>query len=238
MLGASAEFHVERNVRPHDLPWIAEPQPLVREFHLPPVADRLVEDAELVADAVADGRDAETGERIHVARGQAAQPAVAEAGLLLLVEQVAEVLPDARQGLLRRAPDVEIDEAVAQVRPDQKFSGEIRDQLRARVPLNDRFRRCHTAVEQPIAHRIGQRHVPVVARREPRRLGQQELKVLDQRLGNRIGTQARSNRLSVRARFWPRRRLTVSAAFHWRCSRVRVCGGYPGPQRVAAGRAL
>ncbi len=55
-LGAAAEEHRERDLGPRDLPRVPEPQPVVRRLHLPAVADRLVEDAVLVADAVARSR--------------------------------------------------------------------------------------------------------------------------------------------------------------------------------------
>ena len=76
-LGAPAELHIERDFRTHDLPGITEAQPLVGQLDLPAVTNRLIEDAELVADAVADGRNVERRQRVHVTRGQAAQAAIA-----------------------------------------------------------------------------------------------------------------------------------------------------------------
>ena len=85
--GASAELHVERDLRAHDLPGVAEAQPLVGQLHLPAVANRLIEDAELVADAVADGGNVEGRQRVHVTGGQPSEPAVAEARLLFLLQE-------------------------------------------------------------------------------------------------------------------------------------------------------
>ena len=90
-LGAAAELHLVGDFGPGDLPRIAQAQPLVGDLHLPAVLDGLVEDAELVTDAVADGRHFERGQRIQVTRGEPAQAAVAEPGLLLLLDQVVEV---------------------------------------------------------------------------------------------------------------------------------------------------
>ena len=56
-LGAPAELHIAGDFRAHDFPGIAESQPLIRDLDLPAVADRLIEDSELVADAVADRRN-------------------------------------------------------------------------------------------------------------------------------------------------------------------------------------
>ena len=78
------KLDVEGDLGPRDLPRVAVAQPLVGHLDLPAVADLLVEDAELVADAVADRRDLERRERVHVAGGEPAEAAVAEARLLLL----------------------------------------------------------------------------------------------------------------------------------------------------------
>src|SRR5207253_1409674 len=120
-LGPAAERHVVAGLGADDLPRVAEAQPLVGQLDLPAVADRLVEDAELVADAVADRRYAEGGQRIHVAGGEAAQAAVAEAGLLLVLQQRVEILTDAAEGLLRGVPQPEADEAVAEMGTGQEL---------------------------------------------------------------------------------------------------------------------
>ncbi len=59
---AAAEGDVVGDLGTRDLPGIALAQPLIRHLLLPPVADFLGEDAELVTDAVADRRDVERGE--------------------------------------------------------------------------------------------------------------------------------------------------------------------------------
>ena len=94
VLGAAAELHFHRPLRPRDLPGIAEAQPLVGLLHLPAVDDLLLEDAELVADAVADRRDLQRRQRIEEAGGEAAEAAVAEAGLVFVREQLVEVEAD------------------------------------------------------------------------------------------------------------------------------------------------
>ena len=66
-LGVPAEAHVPADLGPHDLPGVALLEPLVRGLDLPTVADLLVEDPELVADSVADGRNLERRERIEIA---------------------------------------------------------------------------------------------------------------------------------------------------------------------------
>jgi hypothetical protein len=77
-LRVPAERHVIGDLRPGRLPGIAEAQPLVGDLHLPAIADHLIEDAEFIANAVADGRDLERCQRVHVAGGQAAKPTIAQ----------------------------------------------------------------------------------------------------------------------------------------------------------------
>ena len=55
--GVALPAHPIGDLGPADLPGVAQAQPLVRHLHLPAVPDLLVEDAEFVADAVADGRN-------------------------------------------------------------------------------------------------------------------------------------------------------------------------------------
>src|SRR5262245_31981484 len=97
-LGPSAEMHVQRQIGPHDLPWVAAAQPLVRDLDLLPIANRLIEDPELVADAVADRRDLERRERLHVARGETSESAVAQPRLLFFGQQLVEVEPEVAAG--------------------------------------------------------------------------------------------------------------------------------------------
>jgi len=67
LLGSAAERHIERQLGSHNLPGVAVAEPFVGDFHLPAVADDLIEYAELVADAVSDSRYLDRGERIQVA---------------------------------------------------------------------------------------------------------------------------------------------------------------------------
>ena len=86
-LGAPAKPHFVRDFRPRDLPWIAVAQPFVCDLALPAVADDLIENAELVANAIADCGHLDRGKRVHVTRREPSKSAVAESGLLLLLRE-------------------------------------------------------------------------------------------------------------------------------------------------------
>ena len=77
-------------------------QPVVGLFDLGAVADLLAEDPVIVAEAVSDGRDGHRGHGFDEARREPAEPAVAEAGVRLLLEDFGE--PQAPCPWRRRRP--------------------------------------------------------------------------------------------------------------------------------------
>ena len=91
-LGAPAEFHLVGDLRARDLPRVAVAQPFVGDLALPAVADDLVENAELIANAVANRRHFDRSERIHVTGREPAKSAIAEAGFLFLRNDLVEVV--------------------------------------------------------------------------------------------------------------------------------------------------
>ena len=92
VLGVAAPLDEVVHVGFGDLPRVSVGQPVVGLLDLPAVVDLLVEDAELVADAVADGRPLEGGQRVEVARGEPAEAAVAQSRFLLAGQHLVEVL--------------------------------------------------------------------------------------------------------------------------------------------------
>ena len=195
-VGAAAERHVVAGLRPDDLPGVAEAKPLVGQLDLPSVADRLIEDAELVADAVADGRHAERCQGIHVAGGQASQAAVPQAGFLLVLQQRGEILADAGHGLFRRIPQPEVDEAVPEMGAGQELGGQVGDDLGG-AGARDRVHRRDVVVEHAVADGVGERHVPVVASRVLRQLGLPIAQVVEQGLGHLPGRGGRAGALAI-----------------------------------------
>ena len=177
---AAAELHVVGDLGPDNLPGIAEAKPLVGDLHLPAVPDRLVEDAELVADAVADRRHFERRERVHVARGQATQAAVAEAGFLFLLDQFVEAQAKVRDRLTRRLDDAEVQQIVRQMGPGQILRREIRDD--PRVTLVVRLEGADAASKHAVADGQCECGVRIVARRGLRQAGEAAEQVVEERL--------------------------------------------------------
>jgi hypothetical protein len=88
---------------------------------LPAIADRLRENAELVANAITNGGNFERCQGVQVTRGQASETAVAEAGLLLLIEQHFQIEAEFPHRLLGVVEDAEIDQVVSELRTNQEF---------------------------------------------------------------------------------------------------------------------
>ena len=180
LLGVAAELHLARDFRPRDFPGVPVAQPLVGDLGLPAVLDRLVEDAELVPDAVADRGDVERRHRVDVARGQPSEPAVAEARFLLLRGQLVQVQLQFREGLPHLADNAEVEEVVHEVRAGQELGGQVRHHPGVRA--GQRPDSLHAAVEDAVAHGERQRDVQVVAGGELRPAAQRAHEVVDERL--------------------------------------------------------
>src|SRR5262245_12129527 len=90
-LDPAAEMDVVAHLRTGELPRIAEREPILRIFVLPAVADHLPEQAVVVTDAVAVGRDAKGREAFHETGGQTTEAAVAERGVRLGGPQAIEI---------------------------------------------------------------------------------------------------------------------------------------------------
>ena len=160
LLGMAAEPDRKAQLGPRELPGIAIPQPGVAHLDLPAVLDTLVEDTELVADAVADGRDLQRGERVHEAGREPPEAAVAEAGLLLGRHYSLEVELELLARLAGLVHDAEVDQVVDQMRPQQVFGGKVTD--RPCIGLLVGSGGVDPAFEQAVAHGVGRGHVEIV----------------------------------------------------------------------------
>ena len=121
-LGAAAKAHKHGLIRVGELPGPTAFEPFIGDLHLPAIADQLIEDPELVADAVANGWHFQAGQRFHVASGQAPQTAIAEAWFFLhLTDVVQRGAVKAMQGFSCLLLDAQHQQVVTQLRANQEF---------------------------------------------------------------------------------------------------------------------
>ena len=161
-LRVASEADPAAHGRLHQLPGPAALEPLVGDLHLPAVPDRLVEDAELVADAVAGGRDLKSGEGFEEASCQTAEAAVAQSRLLLKGEDLLDVIDaEALQGCGSLRLDAEHQQVVAQLGADQELRREVRHRPRPMV-RPEGILGGQLSAHQPIPYGITQRHVEIV----------------------------------------------------------------------------
>jgi len=113
----------------------------------------------IAVELLADGRQAEGGHRVHVAGREAPEAAVAEARLLLVLEQVLEREVEGGEGLAHLVLDVEAEQRVAELRAEQVLGRQV--DHRAVRSLEEGARRSHPPLEQAVAHRVGQRPLQV-----------------------------------------------------------------------------
>jgi hypothetical protein len=78
----------------------------VADLILPAVADDLIENAELVANAVPERGHFDRRERVHVTRRESAQPAIAEAGLFFLRKNLVQIVAEPAHRFARGANDL------------------------------------------------------------------------------------------------------------------------------------
>ena len=122
--------HFDGFVRPRDFPRVGPGEPVIRLLVLPAVAHGLLEDAVLVAQAGAHARNAERRHRIEEARRQPAEPAVAETGVGLLLDDferidlvlLAELAPD--------RVEQQVGDVVRQRAAHQEFERQVVDPFR------------------------------------------------------------------------------------------------------------
>ncbi len=108
-----------------DLPDVAQAQPGVGVLHLPAVLQPLLEDAELIADAVAVARQGQRGHGVEEAGRQAAQAAVAQARIGLVLQQPTQVDAVLQQQHPRHLVLPQIDQVQRQRPAEQKLRREV-----------------------------------------------------------------------------------------------------------------
>ena len=98
-----------------------------------PSLNALLEQAVLVTDAVAIGRDAERRHAVEIAGGEPPQSAIAERGVKLGLAQLVEIGAKAFQRGARRLDQLQVRQRVEQQAADQEFDREVIDAF-FRVP--------------------------------------------------------------------------------------------------------
>ena len=112
-LGLPAELHPLGVLGAVQLPRAAVGEPGVRRLDLVAVDDLLAEHAVVVADAVAEHRQRERGARIEEAGGEAAETAIAEAGIRLLGGDLLHLQAEVMQSRCDLAGQAEVEQGVA-----------------------------------------------------------------------------------------------------------------------------
>ena len=159
LLDEAAEVDRVDDLGTLELPRIAVGEPVFRRLVLPAVRDRLTEQAMLVADPVAVGRQADARHRLHEAGRQSAEAAVAERGVRFLGTDVGEVDAEDAEGLPRRLRQVQIGQRIHEKAPDQELDRKIVDLFVA--GLMGAPRGAHPAINDAVSHGQGQRDEPV-----------------------------------------------------------------------------
>ena len=164
----AAEANLVDDLAALEFPGVAEGEPVLRRLDLRAVDHALLEQAVIVADAVAEPRDAERRHALHEAGGEPPEAAVAERGVRFELRDGIEIEADEGERLAHLLLEAEIAERILEQAADQKFEREIIDPLATgALGLADRG---HPAVDDLVAHRQDRRGQPVVVERERRRL--------------------------------------------------------------------
>ena len=124
-MDAAAEADLHRLALVGHQPHVAHVQPVVGELHLPAVHDLLLEDAELIADGIAGHGQIQAGGGVHIAGGQTAQAAVAQARIRFHLVQVVDVHAAVPQGLGEHVLQAQIVQVVPQGGAHQELHGHI-----------------------------------------------------------------------------------------------------------------
>ena len=138
-----------------DFPDVAVLEPVVGHFHLIAVDYLLLEQAVFIADGAAHRGQVERGQRIHKARRQTAQTAVAQTGLGLALADFAQVETQFVHRVHIRLFVEQVNHVVVHGAADQELGREVVDLL-GLLPLA-LAARGRAALHHLVAHGAGQR---------------------------------------------------------------------------------
>ena len=172
---AALEGDAEHVLGARQLPGMGQPEPVVGLLDLGAVPDALTEQTVLVPEPVAHGRVAERRERVEEARGQPAEPAVAEPRVGLQLAEVGPVAAERAARVAARRVQAEVDRVVEQVAPGQELHRQVVDALDVLAVIG--LLRDDPALEDPVAHGVSERKEAVVGRRAVVVLGERVAEV-------------------------------------------------------------
>ena len=153
-------MHLIDHFRPLEFPGVAEAEPFVGIFVLPALRDDLAEQAEIVADAVADGGDRQRRHALHEAGGKPPEAAIAERRIRLAFAQFGKPDAEIAECGLEHRQQPHIVQGIAEQPADQEFQAEVIDPLAAGIVAL--LLRGEPAVHDAVAQRQRRRLVPVV----------------------------------------------------------------------------
>lgn len=110
-----------------DFPGVAMVQPEVGDLNLVAILNNLLEDAIVVPDSVAPGRDLEGGKRVKEASCESTEASVSKGSVSLLLVELFEVVANAHEGVFELALEVGVDECILESSPHEELEGEIID---------------------------------------------------------------------------------------------------------------
>ena len=224
-------------------PWVAVAQPVVGLFHLAAVLDVLAEHAVFVADAIAHDRQLQRRTAIQETGGQAAQSAIAQAGILLVVDQFLDIEAQALQGHLARLAQTQVEQSVGKAASHQEFERQIIGVLGVLLFIG--VAGALVALHQAVAHRQHEGAVGIMRRAAMFVAPQEAGKIAPHIQGQRFVVHLQRRQfveqgrgLAVFKRLHPRRcmihRLTTPSDNHWRA--LHAQSSPKGPRREAAGK--
>ena len=187
-LGVAAQLDLHGPLRAHQFPGIAVTKPFVGLLNLPAIGDHLIEDAELIADAISQGGQLKRRHRIEKTRCQPAQTAIAQTRLFLFGQQFIEIQAEFGHRLLHFVEDPEVDQVIAKMRPHQEFGRQVGDRACA-LPGVGRGS-ADPALQQAVAHHKGERQITVGAACKRRKLALNIKKIVKKSAFERVLAQA------------------------------------------------
>ena len=180
VLRAAAKPNLDHVIGLGKLPRISVQQPLVRLLDLPAVLERLLKDAEFVANPIADGRDVQRGEGIEKAGCQPAQTAVAQPGFHVEFQQLLQTHPTAVQCPPYQFLRPGVEHVLRQLPAQQILRRKVVDKFRIRGVVG--FGGPPPAVDQVVPNRVAERHVGIVFTGRLNRLSVDVVEIVDQLL--------------------------------------------------------